>query len=226
MILSFQNTSLMYPPKSRVLENIQFSVEEGGFCFIFGDNCSGKTSLMKLIYEMQKPTTGTVSVFDESAAKLNSQQRALLRRKIGVVSQQIMLFPQLTVFENIALPLKLEKTNETFIMNTAKEALKTIGYEKPPALYPGSLSLGEQQLISFARAIANKPRLLLADDPFMYLDKKNSLNMLKIMENLNDSGTTILITSVHNKHVEDFAKRSKTQMLTLSKRSLSPYDKI
>ena len=208
-----------------MLENIQFSVEEGGFCFIFGDNSAGKTSLMKLIYEMQKPTTGTVSVFEEPMTRLNSKQRALLRRKIGVVPQNTTLFPQLTAFENIALPLTLEKNNQKFIVNAATEVLKLIGYEKSPNLYPNNLSLGEQQLVSFGRAIINTPRLLLVDDLFMYLDKKNSLNILKIMESLNKSGTTIIITSIYNEFVENFAKRAETQMLTLTQRSLSPYEK-
>jgi len=213
----------MYPPKARILEKIQFSVEEGGFCFVFGENGAGKTSLMKLIYEMEKPTTGTVSVFDEPAAKLSNKQRTLLRRKIGLVTQNITIFQQLTVFENIALPLKLEKAKHSFITSAVNEILKAIGYAKSPNDYPKSLSLSEQQMIAFGRAIVNKPRLLLLDDPFIYLDKRNSIKILKIMENLNNNGTTILLTSLYNKNVEDFAKNSKTQMLVLKERTLFPY---
>jgi len=220
MLLSFENVGLIYPQNRKVLEDISFDLDDGGFYFLTGPSGAGKSSLLRLIYQAERPTTGKVYLFGEpltSAAERS--HRAELRRKIGIVFQDFRLIPHLTALENAALPLRLTDSTEEYTIRHARELLEWVGLGDRIDAYPTELSGGEQQRVAIARAVVARPRLLLADEPTGNVDDDTALKLFHLFDELNKLGTAVILATHQNHLVDKFRKPA----LKLQNGRLTPY---
>ena len=196
-MIEFQRVALRYDDKSNVLKDISFSLNPGSFHYLTGASGAGKTSLIRLLSLMQKASAGKIQMF---GTPINYDHRAELvpvRRRIGLVYQDYRLLNHLTVYENVALPLKVKKTPRGQIKEHVGELLNWVGLGDKINTYPRYLSGGEQQRVSIARAVISQPHLLLADEPTGNLDNAISEKLLKLFEQLHRMGTTIVMAT-HN----------------------------
>lgn len=198
-MIAFQNVSKYYEHQS-VLKNITFSVQKGEMAFLTGHSGAGKSTLLKLMYLAEWPDEGDVVIGDFHLQSLKSSQIPFLRRSIGVVFQDFKLINTLTVFDNVAMALRIKRVSEKEIKNLVSEALKKVHLRHLSDSYPLSLSGGEQQRIVIARAIVTDPLVLLADEPTGNLDPNTSVDIIKLFEEINLQGTTILIAT-HNREL-------------------------
>ncbi len=164
-LLSFDNIGLHYHQSAEVLSDINFELESGSFHYLTGASGAGKTSMMRMLYLAQKPTRGKITLLDQDVITLSRSQLAHLRRQIGIVFQDFRLLNHLTVFDNVALPLRIDGMDEASIQKNVTELLNWVGLGGRIYESPERLSGGEQQRIAIARAVINKPKLLLADEP-------------------------------------------------------------
>ena len=206
MLLSFENVSLTYPPSHKVLEDVSFSLDEGGFYFLTGSSGAGKSSLLRIIYQAEKPTSGRIYLFGELLSNHLRQKQAELRRKIGIVFQDFRLIPHLTAMENAALPLRLTDASEDYIQKHTRELLEWVGVGNRMNAYPAELSGGEQQRVAIARAVVSKPQLLLADEPTGNVDDDTALKLFHLFDELNKIGTAVILATHQSHLVEKFRK--------------------
>ncbi|MFA5040111.1 MAG: cell division ATP-binding protein FtsE [Bdellovibrionales bacterium] len=200
MLLSFENVSLSYAPNHNVLDNITFSLVEGGFYFLTGTSGAGKSSLLRLIYQADKPTKGQIHLFGKPLLPNNHKKQAELRRKIGIVFQDFRLIPHLTALENAALPLRLTDVGEDYIQRHTRELLEWVGVGDRMDAKPEELSGGEQQRVAIARAVVTKPKLLLADEPTGNVDESTALKLFHLFDELNKLGTAVILAT-HQSHL-------------------------
>ncbi len=201
-MIKFENVGLRYGLGDEVLTDISFSLAPGSFHFLSGPSGAGKTSLLRLIYLGKKPTRGLISMFGKSINTLNREEICAMRQKIGVVFQAFRLLPHLSVFDNVALPLRISETPESEIKNNVSELLEWVGLGKHQDALPETLSGGQQQRVAIARAVIARPKLLLADEPTGNLDDTIGLRLMNLFEQLNKMGTTIVVAT-HNQHMMD-----------------------
>lgn len=187
-----------------VLKNATFSLKHGGFYFLTGPSGSGKSTLLKLLYMGLKPSKGLLRLFGRDVNSFTRIEQARIRRRIGVVFQDYRLISHLNAFENVALPLKLNgrlgKDKEEDIL----ELLHWVGLKGREDALPPSLSGGEQQRIAIARAVVNKPALLLADEPTGNVDDLMAKRLIRLFEQLNKLGTTVLIATHSKQIIQEF----------------------
>jgi cell division transport system ATP-binding protein len=200
MLLSFENVSLTYASNHTVLDNITFSLVEGGFYFLTGTSGAGKSSLLRLIYQADRPTQGQITLFGEPLTNNGYQKQAELRRKIGIVFQDFRLIPHLTAWENAALPLRLTDASEDYIQRHTRELLEWVGLGHRVDAKPEELSGGEQQRVAIARAVVTKPKLLLADEPTGNVDETTALKLFHLFDELNKLGTAVILAT-HQSHM-------------------------
>jgi cell division transport system ATP-binding protein len=198
-MIVFQNVTKDYDNQT-ALRHITFSVEKGEMAFITGASGSGKTTLLKLVYCAEKPDQGTISVAGFETAELTESTIPILRRHISVVFQDFRLLPNRTVFENVAMALRIRGTSEREIKTRVYESLKTVALRHKSDAYPKSLSGGEQQRVVIARAIVAEPTVLLADEPTGNLDPDTAEGVMRTFKDVNAKGTTILIAT-HNREL-------------------------
>ena len=203
-MLNFEHVGLRYGKGPEVLSNINMILEPGSFHFLTGPSGSGKTSLMRLMYLGHLPSRGVVKIFDQDITKMTREQRILARQKIGVVFQDFRLMPQLSVYDNIALPLRISGMGETQIRNSVEELMEWVGLTEYRKSHPSILSGGQQQRVAIARAVISKPRILLADEPTGNLDDAIGYRILNLFEQLNRMGTTIMIATHNIRMVQRF----------------------
>lgn len=206
MILSFNNVSLIYKPKHTILDNVSFTLDEGGFSFLTGTSGAGKSSLLRLIYQSERPTAGKISLFGEALADSDQKSRAHNRRKIGIVFQDFKLIPHLTALENAALPLRLTDASESYIKRHTRELLEWVGIGDRMNARPEELSGGEQQRVAIARAVVTRPRLLLADEPTGNVDEATALKLFHLFDELNKLGTAVILATHQTRLIEKFKK--------------------
>ncbi len=199
-IIDFHRVAMAYTPGEDVLKNIHFSLEKGSFHFITGDSGAGKTTLLNLLAIRQNPTQGRIQLFGKNLDTLSRGEKTKFRRRIGVVFQDFRLLDYLTTFDNIALPLRIAGYRGNVIRTRVAEMLKWVGLEKQAMAYPHQLSGGEAQRIAIARAVINKPDILLADEPTGSIDDDMARRILHLFVQLNKLGTTLLIAT-HNHHL-------------------------
>ena len=195
-VVRFENVSLRYDSATPVLNDVSFDLAPGSFHFLTGPSGAGKTSLLRLIYMAQMPTSGRIQLFGQNATSL-SRTRSALRRRIGVVFQNFRLIDHLSALENVALPLRIAGARESLIRKHVPELLTWVGLSDHLNALPPSLSGGQQQRIAIARAVIARPSLLLADEPTGNVDDRIALRLLHLFEELNKLGTTIVIAT-HN----------------------------
>ena len=195
-MIQFSGVSKYYD-KEIIFKNISFTIEKGDLVYVTGPSGVGKTTLLKLIYCAELPDEGHINVAGWDLKKLRQGTIPYLRRNIGVVFQDFRLLPNKTVFDNIALTLKIQDMHPKEIKENVDEVLKDIRLKHKSYLFPLQLSGGEQQRVVIARAIVSRPSVLLADEPTGNLDSDTSAAIMKLFKEINAKGATVLIAT-HN----------------------------
>jgi cell division transport system ATP-binding protein len=194
-MIQFNNVNKIYPNGHQALTNVNFEIRKGNMVFLTGHSGAGKTTLLKLIMGMEPPTRGQVFLNQKNLAEFSSRHIPYLRRRIGVIFQNPLLVANRTLFENVALPLQVSGYRYIEIQRRVRAALEKVGLLAKEKLYPLALSSGEQQRLSIARAVVNKPEILLADEPTGNLDPHLSLDIMKLFEAFHQVGVTVLIAT-------------------------------
>ena len=194
-LLSFENIGLKYHHSDEVLSDINFELKNGSFHYLTGASGAGKTSMMRMLYLAQKPTRGKITLLDQDIVSLSRSQLAHLRRQIGIVFQDFRLLNHLSVFDNVALPLRIGGMDEAAVQKNVTELLNWVGLGNRIYESPERLSGGEQQRIAIARAVINKPKLLLADEPTGSVDPEIGEKLVTLFLELNKHGTTVIFAT-------------------------------
>jgi len=202
-LVRLEHIGKRYDGRAELLHDISLALEPGDFRFLTGASGAGKTTLLNIVSLAERPSQGTLSLFDGDPATLGRAARAALRRQIGVVFQDFRLIDELSVHDNVALPLRIAGAGEREIRDHIPELLGWLGIEHQIAARPSVLSSGEKQRVAIARAIVHRPELLLADEPTGHVDDETALLLVRVFEQLNALGTTVLIAS----HDTAFAER-------------------
>ena len=197
-----ENVSKAYVEGIPAIKNISLHIDRGEFVFIVGDSGSGKSTLIKLLLKELEPTSGKITVNGQNLGRLKRKQIPRYRRKIGVVFQDFRLLKDRNVYENIAFAQRVIMTPTRKIRREVPKMLSLIGLAEKYKSFPKQLSGGEQQRVALARALVNHPDLLLADEPTGNLDPKNSWEIMKLLESINEKGTTVLVVT-HNREIVD-----------------------
>jgi cell division transport system ATP-binding protein len=186
--------------KKRVLHELSLSLEKGEMVFLTGPSGAGKTTLLNLIYCFDRPDSGKIVVDNMEVSSLKQGKIPKLRRNIGIVFQDFRLFAERTVFDNVAIALQFNGMNPQKIRGYVNEMLEKVGLLHTAKVFPPCLSGGEQQRIVIARAMVSKPKVILADEPTGNLDDDNAAAIMKILNEISEKGTTVLIAT-HNKEI-------------------------
>lgn len=188
------------------LSDINMYIDQGEFVYIVGQSGAGKSSLIKLIYREEKPTKGSVIINNKNVNDLKEKHVPFLRRDIGVIFQDFKLLPRLTVYENVAYALEVIEAPRRNIRQRVMTVLDLVGLKNKARAIPSELSGGEQQRVAIARAIVNQPVMVIADEPTGNLDPDTSWEIMKIFEEINDRGTTVIMAT-HNKEIVNTMRR-------------------
>lgn len=192
---------------SYALQNINLDIMSSEFVFLTGSSGAGKSTLMKLLYREEVPTSGTVMIGNINIAKLPNDRVPNIRRCMGIVFQDYKLLPNISAYDNVALVIRTLGMRSKEIQERVTGALKVVGLLNKMNAKPSELSGGEQQRISIARAIVNGPPLLIADEPTGNLDPKNSMEIMQILEQINEKGITVIVSTHDRDMVDYFRKR-------------------
>lgn len=194
-MIRFDNVGMRYGSGEEVLKDISFDIEPGSFQFLTGPSGAGKTSLLRLLFMSLKPTRGLIKVFGKDAATLTNDELPGIRRRIGIVFQDFRLLDHLTLYENVALPLRVRGYEERSYRRDVIDLLKWVGLSERIDAFPPILSGGEKQRAAVARALIDQPELLLADEPTGNLDPNLARRLLRLFIELNRSGTSVVIAT-------------------------------
>ncbi len=211
-MIRFENVSLHYDSGPEVLRDISFELNAGSFYFLTGASGAGKSSLLRLMYLGAKPSRGHVVLFDKKVDELRRDELPALRRRIGVVFQDFHLLEHLSALDNVALPLRIaggageNKIGESEIRSYVGELLRWVGLGDHIMSKPSELSGGQQQRIAIARAVINRPRLLLADEPTGNVDDDTGYRLMHLFMELNKLGTTVVIATHNRQLIEKMEK--------------------
>ncbi len=203
-VISMQDVGVRYGSGDEILSDVTFHIQERSFYFLTGTSGAGKTTLMRLIYQLHKPCRGRIRLFGKNAHDLSRDGLADMRRRIGIVFQDYCLIDSLSVFDNIALPLRIMGESPDRISRLVKRVLAWVGLSAYARVKPMTLSGGQQQKIAVARAIITQPDILLADEPTGNLDDENSKKLMELFLELNKSGTTVIIATHSQKLLETY----------------------
>jgi cell division transport system ATP-binding protein len=196
-LVRFETVAMRYGAGPEVLRDITLYLAPGSFHYLTGPSGAGKTTLLRLIYRAERPTAGTLHLFDQNVARLARGELALLRRRIGVVFQDFRLVDHLSAFDNVALPLRIAGVQEARIKAHVGELLHWVGLGDSQDVLPATLSGGQKQRVAIARAVIAGPSLLLADEPTGNVDDAMADRLMRLFEEMNRSGTT-LVLATHN----------------------------
>jgi len=202
----FKNVSKTYSNGVIALKQINLKIEKGEFAFIVGSSGAGKSTLIKLLLKEVEPTEGNIYVGDVCLSNIKRREIPFYRRKIGVVFQDFRLLPNKTVYENVAFAMQITEAPPKQIRRQVPYVLSLVGLSGKAKCYPHQLSGGEQQRVSLARAIINRPQILIADEPTGNLDPDTSWEIMRLLEDINKRGTTILVAT-HAKEIVDSMKK-------------------
>ncbi len=196
-LVRFEDVAFKYGAGSEILRQVSFHLQPGSFHFVAGPSGAGKSSLLQMMYLANRPSSGRMGLFGRDVESLTRDERALLRRRIGVVFQDFRLLNHLTVAENVALPLRIAGRQSDKVRAHVAELLAWVGLADHANDRPATLSGGQQQRIAIARAVISQPSLLLADEPTGNVDDRIAVRLLYLFEELNKLGTTMVIAT-HN----------------------------
>ena len=212
-MLKMQNVTMKYPTGTVALKDVNIEIEKGEFVFVVGTSGSGKTTFIELLLRELVPTKGKIEVAGVNYERLKKNKIHKVRRKIGVVFQNFRLLKDRTVYENVAFAQRVIETPAKYIKRQVPAGLALVGLEDKFKSYPRQLSGGEQQRVALARALVNKPEIILADEPTGNLDPKNSWDIMNLLDEINQKGTTVVVVT-HNKEIVNVMKK---RVITLKK---------
>lgn len=213
-MIRMQNVNLVYPTGTAALKDCSLEIGKGEFVFIVGSSGSGKSTLIKTLLGELEISSGRIEVAGKNLASMTRKELPFFRRKLGVVFQEFRLLDEMNVFENVALAQRVVGVSSRERRRKNSLAmLEMVGLSKKLKAYPKELSGGEQQRVAIARAMVNKPAILLADEPTGNLDPENSWEIMKLLEDVHELGTTVLVVS----HNEDIVNKMQKRVITLHK---------
>ena len=206
-MITLENVSKSYAKGQPALNDVSLHIDKGEFVFIVGNSGSGKSTLIKLLLKELEPTLGTIKVNGQELGKLKRRNVPKYRRGVGVVFQDFRLLKDRNVYENVAFAQRVIERPNRVIKKRVPEILTLVGLAEKYKSFPRELSGGEQQRVALARALVNRPNILLADEPTGNLDPKNSLDIMRLLEEINERGTTVLVVTHNREIVNSFKKR-------------------
>jgi cell division transport system ATP-binding protein len=204
-MIKFEQVTKRYDTGQEALSNVSFEIDRGQMVFLTGHSGAGKSTLLKLIMRMEIPTSGRVQIADQNLAQLSKKDIPFYRRHVGVVFQNHQLLFDRSVFENVALPMRISGHSDLEVGKRVRAALDKVGLLHKEKVNPISLSTGEQQRIGIARAVVNKPALLLADEPTGNLDPELSQEIMSLFQDFQQVGVTVLIASHDHELIQSMA---------------------
>ena len=208
-VITFDHVTKVYPaqPNKPALNDVSLQIFAGEFVFLVGHSGSGKTTFIRMLIREVKPTQGHIYIADEDLANMRNWRVPYLRRNIGCVFQDFKLLPNKTVFENVAFALEVIGKSRHVIKTQVPEVLRLVGLQDKLNKRPDQLSGGEQQRVSIARAIVNRPPLLVCDEPTGNLDPQTSRGIMDLLERINRTGTTVLVATHDREMVDNMRRR-------------------
>ena len=206
-MIKLEHVSKSYSAGIPALNDVSLNIEEGEFVFVVGDSGSGKSTLIKLLLKELEPTEGTITINGRKLNKIRRRQIPKFRRNIGVVFQDFRLLKDRNIYDNVAFAQKVIGESNRSIKKNVPKLLSMVGLAAKYRSYPRQLSGGEQQRVAIARALINKPKILLADEPTGNLDANNAWEIMKLMEEINEQGTTVVVVTHNLEIVKEMNKR-------------------
>jgi cell division transport system ATP-binding protein len=207
-MIEFTDVVKSYREGNDALKGVNMQIEDGEFCFLVGPSGSGKSTIIKLITGELKPTSGTVHVNGYSLERIRKREVPYLRRTVGVVFQDFRLISKMTVYDNVAFAMRVVGAREREIKERVPYVLNLVGLSSKEHRHPGELSGGEQQRLAIARALINNPSTIIADEPTGNLDPQMSFEIMSLLQEINNLGTTMLVVTHAKDLVERFSKRT------------------
>ena len=207
-MIEFTDVVKSYSEGNFALNGVNMLIEDGEFCFLVGPSGSGKSTIIKMITGELKPTSGTVHVNGYSLERIRKREIPFLRRTVGVVFQDFRLIDNMTVYENVAFAMRVVGAREREIKERVPYVLELVGLTDKQLRHPGELSGGEQQRLAIARALVNNPSTIIADEPTGNLDPAMSVEIMSLLQEINNLGTTMLVVTHAKDLVERFANRT------------------
>ena len=215
-MIELKEVTKEYSKGIAALNGVSLKVEQGEFVFIVGDSGSGKSTLIRLLLKELEPTSGTITVMGKNLGAMKHKTIPYYRRKMGVVFQDFRLLKDRNVYENIAFTLRVTETPTRVLKKRVPAALSLVGLAQKYKSYPKELSGGEQQRVAIARAIVNEPAILLADEPTGNLDPINSWEIMKLLDEANKRGTTVIVVT----HNHEIVNAMKKRVITMQQGSI------
>ena len=206
-MIQFTNVVKTYQQGNNALNGASMQIEDGEFVFLIGPSGSGKSTIIKMITGELKPTSGTVHVNGYSLERIRKREIPYLRRTVGVVFQDFRLIDKMTVYENVAFAMRVVGAKEKEIRERVPYVLELVGLESKMNRHPNEMSGGEQQRLAIARALVNNPSTIIADEPTGNLDPERSFEIMALLQEINNLGTTVLVVTHDQNLVEFFNKR-------------------
>lgn len=210
-MLEFIEVNKVYKNEVCALKDLSFKVEDGEFVFLIGASGAGKTSIIKMLLREIKPTSGEIIVDNVNIVKLRNRKIPQLRKTMGVVFQDFRLLEGKTVFDNIKYPLQILGVSKRVINKRVTEILELVGLSDRAGSFPNQLSGGEQQRVCIARALINRPKYLIADEPTGNLDPNTSEDIMKLLLDVNAKGTTVIVST----HDKDIVNKLKKRVISM-----------
>ncbi|WLV26048.1 cell division ATP-binding protein FtsE [Aciduricibacillus chroicocephali] len=205
-MISMKNVYKTYGNGVTALNGINVEIDKGEFVYVVGPSGAGKSTFIKLIYREEKATAGDIVINEKELSTIKEKQVPMLRRDIGVVFQDFKLLPKLTAYENVAFAMEVIEAPPSTMRTRVLEVLDLVGLKNKSRFLPDELSGGEQQRISIARAIVNRPKIVIADEPTGNIDPDTSWEIMQIFEEINRRGTT-LIMATHSREIVDTIRK-------------------
>jgi cell division transport system ATP-binding protein len=206
-MIRLDNVSKIYKESVKALDGVSLEIGKGEFVFVVGPSGSGKSTLIRLLLKEEEPSRGEIFVAGKNIGRLTSWKVPYLRRNLGTVFQDFKLLPDKTVFENVAFALEVIGKPRHVIDSRVPEAIELVGLRNKLSNFPDELSGGEQQRVSIARAFVNRPLILLADEPTGNLDPATSVDIMKLLDRINRTGTTVVMATHDNAIVDAMRRR-------------------
>ena len=206
-MLDLENVSKIYPGGNVALRNISIHIDPGEFVFIVGSSGAGKSTFIKMLFREVLPSAGSIRINDVDILNLQPKEIPYMRRQLGIIFQDYRLLPDRTVYDNVAFAMQVIEAPYRQIKRRVMNVLDLVGLRRRAYAHPNELSGGEQQRIAIARAIVNSPALVIADEPTGNLDPETSREIMEIFQEINNSGTTIIMATHDKQIVDSMSKR-------------------
>lgn len=211
MLVQFYNVSKIYANGVKALNDISLKIDAGEFVFLMGPSGAGKSTLIKMLYREEIPSRGQIFVASRSLVRMKRSEIPILRRNIGVVFQDFKLLENKTVYENVSFAMEVVGANRRDIKSRVVEVIKMVGLQGKEKSFPSELSGGELQRVGIARALTNRPLLLIADEPTGNLDMHTAQEIMELLSDINRKGTTVIMAT----HAAELVKAARKRVISL-----------